>query len=244
MSQRCRLLDWDSEFFGCRIATLGGSRLVPLEANEIMQWCVDQRIDCLYFLADSRCAETATIVETNGFAFKDLRMTFQWKLSLGATGLRPQIAPQVNVRAHRESDLAALVRLARSTHTDSRFFFDSRFDRSAAARLYETWIRKACLAPDTHVFVGETMGEPAGYLSCHRSGAHAGHIGLAAVDPQFHGQGIGRAMIEAALHWFADKEITDITVVTQGRNVAAQRFYQSAGFLTRSIECWYHKWFS
>lgn len=244
MTQRCRFLDWDSEFFGCRIATLGGSRLAPSEVGEIVQWCVEERIDCLYFLADSRCAETAIMAEANGFAFKDLRMTFQWKLALGATGLRPQIAPHVKVRSHRESDLGALVPLARNTHTDTRFFFDTRFNRSAAKLLYETWIRKACAAPHTQVFVGETMGEPAGYLSCHRSDAHAGHIGLAAVDPRFHGQGIGRAMIEAALRWFADQQITDISVVTQGRNVAAQRFYQSAGFLTRSIECWYHKWFS
>jgi dTDP-4-amino-4,6-dideoxy-D-galactose acyltransferase len=244
MNHRCRLLDWDSEFFGCRIATLGGNRLAPQEVDEIMRWCADGKIDCLYFLADSRCADTATTAETNGFAFKDLRMTFEWKRSLGATGLRPQIGPQVKVRTHREPDLAAVVLIARSAHTDTRFFFDRRFDRDAAALLYETWIRKACAAPDARVFVGETMGELAGYLSCHRSGPQAGHIGLAAVDPRFHGQGIGRAMIEAALRWFADQEITDISVVTQGRNVAAQRFYQSAGFLTRSIECWYHKWFS
>jgi ribosomal protein S18 acetylase RimI-like enzyme len=115
---------------------------------------------------------------------------------------------------------------------------------TAAALLYETWIRKACAAQNGRVFVGETMGQPAGYLACHRSGAKAGNIGLAAVDPRFLGQGIGRAMIEAALRWFGDQQITDISVVTQGRNVEAQRFYQSAGFLTRSVECWYHKWFS
>ena len=32
-------------------------------------------------------------------------------------------------------------------------------------------------------------------------------------------------------------------VVTQGRNIAGQRLYQRCGFLTRSVELWYHKWY-
>ena len=115
-------------------------------------------------------------------------------------------------------------------------------EQICAAELYEIWIRKAC--ESDHVIVGETDTGPAGYLSCHVSDERAGSIGLAAVDARFHGQGIGRAMIEAALLWFRENGITDISVVTQGRNVAAHRFYQSAGFLTRTIECWYHKWFT
>jgi ribosomal protein S18 acetylase RimI-like enzyme len=71
-----------------------------------------------------------------------------------------------------------------------------------------------------------------------------GRIGLAAVDRGQHGQGIGRAMIDHALPWFSERHVQEIDVITQGRNVAAHRFYQSAGFLTKTVECWYHKWFT
>jgi ribosomal protein S18 acetylase RimI-like enzyme len=57
-------------------------------------------------------------------------------------------------------------------------------------------------------------------------------------------QGIGPAMREAALAWFAGRGTSDIRVVTQGRNVAAHRFYHGAGFLTCSVEWWFHKWFT
>lgn len=244
MSERCRFLDWDSAFFGLRIARLNGDRLSPADLPAMLRWCADERIDCLYFLADSRCPETIETAETAGFGLKDLRMTYEWKSSLGVIGIRPQIGERVAVRSFREADLEALVPIARTAHTDSRFFFDRRFDREKAALLYETWLRKACAGTGTQVLVGEAGGVPAGYLSCELSDEGEGQIGLVAVAPQFHGQGLGRAMIEAALEWFSGRGATAIRVVTQGRNVAAHRFYQSAGFLTRGIESWHHKWFA
>jgi ribosomal protein S18 acetylase RimI-like enzyme len=33
-----------------------------------------------------------------------------------------------------------------------------------------------------------------------------------------------------------------VSVVTQGRNVAAQKLYQSCGFTTCSVQLWYHWW--
>ena len=32
------------------------------------------------------------------------------------------------------------------------------------------------------------------------------------------------------------------SLVTQGRNLYAQRLYQKAGFFTKGTELWYHKW--
>jgi len=240
-SERCRILEWDSHFFGRKIARLEGSHLRADELAGIEQWCARERVECLYFLADSRCADTLAEVEAHGFGLKDIRMTYEWKAALGARGIHPEIGERVVVREHRETDIERLVEVARAAHTDSRFFFDRQFDRDKAASLYERWIRKACA--EDYVLVGEIDNLPAGYLSCAQSSAVSGSIGLAAVDSRFHGQGIGRAMIETALRWFTDRRIADISVVTQGRNVAAHRFYQSAGFLTRGIECWFHKWF-
>ena len=242
MTERCHLLEWDSAFFGRRIARLDGENLHHDELAAINRWCASERIDCLYFLADTNCATTIAAAERGGFAFADFRVTYEWKSSLGARGIRPRIGERVNVRTHCESDAPRLVEIARSAHTDSRFFFDPHFGRERAALLFETWIRRALDAD--HVIVGESGGVPAGYLSCQRLNGGAGCIGLAAVDTRFHGQGIGRAMIEAALEWFAAHGVSDIRVVTQGRNVAAHRFYQSAGFLTRSVGGWYHKWFT
>ena len=234
MSSRCSVLAWDSEFFGHRIARLDGSHLHDEDVNDVFAWCRAGQIECLYFLAASDCPETLSTAERHGFGWKDLRVTYEGAC---APFLKAPASAVVKVRPHRESDVAPLAVIARGAHTDSRFFFDTRFDRPRAADLYERWIREAC-AHD-HVFVAECNGQPVGYLSVKREG----EIGLLAVAQEFQGRGIAGTLLASGMQWFADQGTGTVRVVTQGRNTAAQRFYQNAGFRTRSVECWFHKWF-
>ena len=55
----CRLLAWDSEFFGKRIARAYTERINEDLLREITDWCAENRIDCLYLLAASN--DPATI---------------------------------------------------------------------------------------------------------------------------------------------------------------------------------------
>jgi hypothetical protein len=50
-------------------------------------------------------------------------------------------------------------------------------------------------------------------------------------------------MVLAALDWFEMQGAKETTVVTQGRNVAAQRLYQQCGFITKTVQFWFHKWY-
>jgi dTDP-4-amino-4,6-dideoxy-D-galactose acyltransferase len=56
--------------------------------------------------------------------------------------------------------------------------------------------------------------------------------------------GVGRALVVNAIRWFSGQGVDSVSVVTQGRNVRAQRLYQRCGFTTRSVELWFHRWFS
>jgi ribosomal protein S18 acetylase RimI-like enzyme len=69
-----------------------------------------------------------------------------------------------------------------------------------------------------------------------------GNIGLFAVAEAERGRGHGSRLLDAALAWFATYDLERVNVVTQGRNAAAQRIYQRAGFLTVDTRHWYHFW--
>ncbi len=234
----CTCLDWDSRFFERRIARVNGHRLDEARLSEILAWCKTNRIDCLYFLADSDDAQTSALAEQNGFLLTDVRLTFERTLAESAS----LISLGDRVRLARQADLGALKAIARTGHRDSRFYFDLHFERAKCDLLYETWIENSLSGFAEAVLVAEVNAEPVGYITCSLRGVES-QIGLAGVADTYRGMGLGKQLVEAFLTWSAEQGARRATVVTQGRNVSAQRLYQRAGFLTASVQLWYHRWF-
>jgi dTDP-4-amino-4,6-dideoxy-D-galactose acyltransferase len=236
LSGACQFLEWDSRFFAMRIARLTEPRLTSDSVASALTWCRANRIDCLYFLADSGDVGTAMLAQVNGFQLVDMRLTLERDLthSMGTAAA---------VRPFQPADTAALRTIARVSHRDSRFYHDPRFTRRQCDALYEAWMERSCDGWADAVLVAECGGASAGYVSCHRTPADVGSIGLCAVAPEFQGRGLGRELVTAAFDYFYRNGIKQATVVTQGRNVASQRLYQRCGFLTQSMQLWYHRWF-
>jgi dTDP-4-amino-4,6-dideoxy-D-galactose acyltransferase len=235
----CTYLDWDSSFFACRIARVNGHRLDEAKLSEVLVWCKTNRIDCLYFLADSDDAQTSALVGRNGFLNTDVRLTLERTL----TGSDHGGAPGDKVRLARREDLRALKAIARTGHRDTRFYFDLHFELAKCDLLYETWIEKSFSGFAQAVLVAEANAEPVGYITCSAQGAES-QIGLLGVAKKCHGMGLGKQLVESFLAWSVEKGVNRATVVTQGRNVSAQRLYQRMGFLTAEFQLWYHRWFN
>jgi ribosomal protein S18 acetylase RimI-like enzyme len=239
MSAICRVLEWDSSLFGRRIGRVVLPALDAESAAAALSWAERERIDCLYLLADPADAVTLGLAEAHGFELKDLRLT------LARQGPAPAAAALAGaqIRPARPDDLPALEALARVSFHDTRFFFDRRFDRAAAAELYAIWLRQSCAGQADAVSVAADAAGPCGFLTCLLKGG-VGQIGLVAVDGRARGRGVGAALLGAGLRWFADHGADRVEVVTQGRNIAAQRLYQRAGFLSEALQLWYHRWFA
>lgn len=232
------LLPWDSEFFGVKVGRLRAHRLTVGTLHTVEDWCQANNLDCVYFLADADDPETARLAQSHNFRMVDIRVTLARKLNA------PEPAPASgNIRQAVTGDLPQLRAIAGTSHEDSRFYFDGAFPREKCRLLYQTWISKSLQGYADIVLVAEHNGEAAGYISCKRRGAKTGEIGLLAVGSQAQGLGLGRQLVIGALHWFRNHGIELVEVVTQGRNVRAQKCYQRCGFLTHSVQIWYHRWF-
>jgi dTDP-4-amino-4,6-dideoxy-D-galactose acyltransferase len=236
----CEYLDWDSEFFGHRIARVTSPHLNRETCETILRWCRENAIDCLYFLADSTDKLSAALAADNDFRFVDVRVTYERPLAEGSDfGERAR-----EIRLSMPEDVPALTSIASTSHQDSRFYFDSHFLESACDALYATWIEKSCQGYADTVLVAELSGQAVGYISLHLKEVGQGQIGLVGVRADAQGHGLGRKLINESLRWFAGQGVGTITVVTQGRNLAAQRLYQKSGFLPTSTGVWYHRWFT
>jgi ribosomal protein S18 acetylase RimI-like enzyme len=171
-------------------------------------------------------------------------MTYQARLGQSLCEQPTHDGPGVTIRAYRPDDQDALCLLAGSSYRDSRFYYDEHFPREQCSRLYQVWLRKSCESGDTRVLVAEWDGKLAGFITCevHES-ARQGSIGLVGVSASARGLGIGNALVSKASEYFAGQSIAVVNVVTQGRNIAAQRLYQRCGYVLESVQLWYHKWY-
>jgi dTDP-4-amino-4,6-dideoxy-D-galactose acyltransferase len=240
------VLDWDSEFFGLRIARFAGARYTRADRDATRRFCDDQAIDCVYILLDAADASSIATAQDGGAHFVDLRTTFEAPLlpspdltgTHGAHGLHGpgEVRPAV------EHDVPALRRLAATSHRDTRFYADSRFDVDRVDLLYQTWIEKSWRGYANAVFTFELAGEPAGYVTCHLDDGVTGRIGLIAVRQDLRGRGVGLRLLRAARGWFANAGCRAWMVVTQGSNVPALRLYQNDGFRTTAVQVWLHLW--
>jgi dTDP-4-amino-4,6-dideoxy-D-galactose acyltransferase len=239
-STLCDYLDWDSQFFGKRIARAKASCLTEESVSEIEAWCRLHKIDCLYFLANFADQRTTQLAQDNLFRFVDVRVTFDLVVET-AKGVSGN-SSEVTIRNAEEDDIQALRLLARNGHRDSRFYYDGNFPVSLCDELYEIWIEKSCRGWANRVLVATQYGQVNAYLTCHLPNATLGQIGLIAVGEKAQGKGIGRSLVLNAIRWFAEKGVCNVKVVTQGRNVRAQRFYEQCGFTISSAELWFHRW--
>lgn len=233
----CEFLPWDSEFFGLRVGRVIRRSLDPGYLDAVRRWRREQDVACLYFLASSDDPSTVRLAEDAGFRLVDVRITFQRPLDdLSPTRERRTIRPCT------AKDLDALRAVARTNHRHSRFYFDERFAPERCDDLYGRWLEESLRGFADAVWVADHDGEVAGYLTVHRRRDGTGDIGLVGVSESARGRGVGSRLLEETLRWAASEGLSRMDVVTQGRNLGAQRFYQRQGFTTRSLELWYHGW--
>lgn len=233
------LLDWDTAFWGMRIARLNASSLAHDSAARVKIICEKEKVCCLYFSADGSSAETLTLANNYGFKFVDVRT------DLVCESISRPKATDRGIRAATQGDLPLLKEIARSSHHDTRFFKDQNFDPKLAGDLYARWIERdfeknTLLVCDSF----DSPGTPCGYISCEQTANGEGRIGLIAVEHSQRGKGLGLRLVDSSLKWFSESSISTVRVATQGTNVSALRMYERSGFVTAEVRLWFHRWFN
>ena len=87
----CEHLEWDTEFFGIRIARVTTSSLDDATAARVVEWARAESVDCLYYLADAVNPESGRAAERAGFRLVDFRVT------LAREAGEVQVPPQPNL---------------------------------------------------------------------------------------------------------------------------------------------------
>lgn len=228
-----RRLDWDSEFFGLGVGSVHGA-LSAEDLEGVREFAQDRGLSCVYWFADVDDAPSARLAQEAGFRYVDTRLTFERKLD--ATF-------ETSAVTATRADIEAMTLLARTSHSNTRFFFDGNFDRTRCEDLYQLWLERSFegVIADT-VLVVHVDGKPAGYVTVKVSD-DVGQIGLIAVADFAQGRGLGKHLVNGAMRFALDAGASTMRVATQSRNLGAQRLYVSCGFKPAQVTDIYHGWF-
>ena len=133
------------------------------------------------------------------------------------------------IRVATAADAAAIARV----HVESwRWAYrghlpDDHLDGLSVESRAEGWTR--LVARETPVFVAELYGRVVGFvaLALH---AHEGEVSAIYVDPSVAGTGMGRALMEHAVHVLRQRGYTSACLWVLETNDRARRFYEIAGW--------------
>jgi dTDP-4-amino-4,6-dideoxy-D-galactose acyltransferase len=233
-----QLLDWDTHFFGFKIASVKSFETGLDKLKNIIGELREQDFKLAYCFVDPEDnISNESLKQLPGF-LADEKVTYAIMLT-DVTDF--PVADHISgYDLTYTSD--KLKNLALQSGLYSRFKIDPGFQNNEYDRLYTEWIEKSVdrkLANE--VLVYSEGNELLGFITLVLRG-NTGAIGLIAVDENQRGKAIGKKLIGAALKYFSDHKVTSVEVVTQKANGAACRFYESCGFKIKSILNIYHLW--
>lgn len=225
-------LDWDSEFFGLRIAKAVVSSEKDVVTLTQRARNLRKHFDLIYIFSEpvidipfenARLVDSKVVFSTDHLReYEDCPAIVLWE------------SPDVT---------DSLVSLALvSGRRYSRFKTDFRLPAGSYERLYTRWIEQSVnKSIATEVFCYLMEGRPRGLLTLDRKN-ELSTIGLVAVDEECQHQGIGTGLIRQAVSYVHKHGGERISVATQLDNKPACQLYSKCGFSLESVTKIWHWW--
>jgi dTDP-4-amino-4,6-dideoxy-D-galactose acyltransferase len=226
-------LEWDSSFLGINV---GKVSLNPHQ--DFNQLTAPNDFDLVYFFVHPDDSYNNTSLTASGALLVDEKITFVKNVS-------SQQANEKNVvsyaRTYDQSD-QEVIRIGLQSGNYSRFKRDPNFNEAHFKRLYTIWMDNSIdrkIAEEVFVYKEEnkifgvvTVGEKNG----------RGDIGILAVDESARGKKVGMKLVSHTESYCANKNFSELQVVTQKANTGACHFYEKCGFIIDNIINIYHLW--
>ena len=243
-NEPCIFLEWDTDFFGYRIGRVLGDQLDMKKIESIYAWSENNAIECLYFLANADDPDTIRQAEEHGFKLVEVRLNMERSLKNWDPSTRSKASQDVHIRSIKPEDIPILQEIAKNSYVDSRFYFDKCFSEEKWQSYYATWVKKSCSGGADLVLIAENDDEVVGYITGNITDHQTeGIYELTGVKPSARRAGVGQELFRSGLDWYKENGVDYVWLATQGRNIPTQRMIQRNGFITKSCQLYYHKWF-
>jgi len=234
-------LNWDSDFFGFKVARL--TDFDPAELHVVLDYLArhEYRLAVLYSGQNDQQIHRAA--KDNNGMMVDRKVTYARKVppvlvnDTGKPGVNGHL--RINPSGLEPEELYELAYLAGGY---SRFRIDTNFPGETFKKLYAQWVINSLhgdFADYTLVYYAD---QGIGGFSTLKIEAGIAKIGLISVDTTRQNQGIGRSLMQETFNICSRHGIAEVEVVTQMDNIQACRFYEKSGFAVKDVNHIFHFW--
>ena len=233
-----QLLEWDTKFFGYKIAAVHTLNLNLRELGKIITELKKYEYKLAYCFVNPDDDISNSSLKSSSGLLVDKKITFSIPTDNLDNFPNCTLVKPYNLNYATEK----LKSLALQSGIYSRYKTDPNFKNNEFERLYIEWIEKSVkrvIAKEVLVYY-ENEDEK-GLITLELK-KNIGSIGLLAVDEKERGKSIGKKLVQEALLYFKNLKTGTVEVVTQTDNISACGFYRSMGFETKSIVNIYHLW--
>lgn len=235
-----RKLDWDTTHFGRKmgVLTCAGFATSPRSATLgedlalALREAAEDGYEHVILRVPGENLALAAAAEAAGMRLVDIGVD----LAMNIASRQLVLAVGSNVRAACPGDLDALRAIASTAFETSRFAADPFFTAEEVANFHRQWVTNLCEGLAKTVIVAVASDEVAGFTSCAIQADGVGRIPLIATSDEYRRQGVGRALVDASLRWFASAGVSTVRVKTQASNYPALALYHRAGFTIATAE--------
>jgi len=197
----------------------------------------NKKIDII-FAFSAYSTENINFFYRHNFRFINTRNIYECKdLSFSPVDVRNYSIVEAgdNVRVDETEADTILKNIAET----SRYFKDTCIKKEIALILYQEWLKNSLEGYAEKVFLLYLGKFLIGFITL-KGERNKLFIDLIGIDEKFISKGLGGLLINRAKD-FCLKQNKELWVITEGENVAANRFYQKNGFLVKEFRLVFHK---
>ena len=216
-------LNWDSDFFGRKIGVLAVDLASAASVESDLAAATAAGFSYLICRPPVDEARIVRTLERAGFYLTDVGVTWSSAIDRYLGKAAPVVA---DARLAVTSDVPRLSAEAMMLFRNSRFYHDPFFSAGEADRLHAAWLANSVSgqAADAVWIIPDS-----GFVTC-KLRESVGEVALIGVWESSRGRGAGRALMTAAIAWFASRGVRTVHVKTQVKNLRAMNFYHRLGF--------------
>lgn len=233
-------LEWDSNFFGFPIGRIYANGLTEEPLRKGLESAKPGNMEFVELFCDASDDESIDSSEKLGFHLADLRITL--KKILGGDVSEDRVLKDLIFKKANSEDIDRLKTVSSGLFKDSRYYRYQKFDKKNIDLMFQIWIEKSARGEfDDELYCLYNEMDILAFCSLKYKG-NAAAIGLFGVNRAYQGKGLGSLILKRLFHLLYKRRVTDVVVITQGKNSEALHLYQKNGFCVAVITLCYYKW--